>query len=77
MKHLPKNVWLLAIAQALIMSVSSVVVFVGGIIGTSLAPIENLATLPVASIVTGTAAIVVPVTILMKKIGRKNQVIIV
>ncbi|NQU52149.1 MAG: MFS transporter, partial [Bacteroidetes bacterium] len=50
---LPRNVWILTISQALLLSVSSMVVFVGGLIGSKLAPLENLATLPVASIVVG------------------------
>ena len=73
MKGLPRNVWLLTIAQALILSVSSMVVFVGGLVGTKLAPLENLATLPVASIVVGTAFTIPPVTLLMNTIGRRKS----
>ncbi|NQU88608.1 MAG: MFS transporter [Mariniphaga sp.] len=73
MKSLPRNVWLLTIAQALLLSVSSTVVFVGGLIGSKLAPLENLATLPVASIVVGTAVTIPPVTLLMKTIGRRKS----
>lgn len=53
------------------MSVSSLVVFAGGLIGTRLAPVNNLSTLPIALMVIGTASSVVPVTLLMRKIGRK------
>ncbi len=74
---LPKNVWLLTISQALILSVSSMVVFVGGLVGTQLAPLENLATLPVASIVVGTAVTIPPVTLLMNKIGRRYSFFII
>lgn len=70
---LPSNVWILTIAQALILSVSSLVVFVGGLVGTQLAPVENLATLPVASIVVGTALAIPPVTLLMNTIGRRRS----
>ncbi|MFY0654218.1 MAG: MFS transporter [Cyclobacteriaceae bacterium] len=73
MNRLPLNVWILTIAQALMMSVSSIVVFVGGLIGSELAPASNLATLPVATIIISTAATVVPVTLLMKKIGRRKS----
>ena len=66
-----KNVWILTVAQALMMSMNSLNVFVGGLVGSQLAPNEKLATLPVASIVVGTALSTVPVTMLMKKIGRK------
>lgn len=75
MSQLPKNVWLLTIAQALILSVNSSVVFIGGLIGKNLAPNPNLSTLPVACIVIGTATASVPVTMLMKKIGRRTSFI--
>ena len=77
MKSLPRNVWILTIAQALLLSVSSLVVFVGGLVGTKLAPLENLATLPVASIVVGTAATIPPVTLLMNIIGRRRSFFII
>ena len=70
---LPANVWILTSAQALILSVSSLVVFVGGLVGAKLAPVENLATLPVASIVVGTAVAIPPVTLLMNTIGRRRS----
>lgn len=73
MNTLPRNVWLLTIAQALLLSVSSMVVFVGGLVGSRLAPVENLATLPVACIVIGTALTIPPVTLLMKTIGRRKS----
>ena len=73
MRTLPKNVWILATAQALIMTVNSVVVFIGGLVGSNLTPIPKLATLPVACVVVGTAIASVPVTLLMKKIGRKKS----
>ncbi len=77
MNKLHKNVWILTLAQPLLMSVNSMVVLVGGIVGASLAPQENLATLPVASIIIGTALCVVPVTLLMKRFGRKRVFLIV
>ena len=77
MNKLPKNVWLLTISQALMLSVSSLVVFVGGLVGAQLAPFENLATLPVASIVVGTAVTIPPVTLLMNTIGRRRSFFII
>ena len=77
MNRLPKNVWLLAISQALMLSVSSMVVFVGGLVGAQLAPLENLATLPVASTVVGTAVAIPPVTLLMNTIGRRRSFFII
>ena len=75
MAQLPKNVWLLTVAQALILSVNSSVVFIGGLIGKNLAPSPNLSTLPVACIIIGTAAASVPVTMIMKKLGRRTSFI--
>ncbi len=77
MNRLPQNVWILTISQALMLSVSSMVVFVGGLVGSKLAPLENLATLPVASIVVGTAVTIPPVTLLMNTIGRRRSFFII
>lgn len=77
MLGLPQNVWILTVAQALLLSVSSLVVFVGGLVGTKLAPLENLATLPVASIVIGTAVTIPPVTFLMNTIGRRKSFFVI
>ena len=70
MLKLPLNVWILTIAQALMMSVSSVVVLIGGLIGAELAPDTHLSTLPVALAIVGMALTVIPITLLMKRIGR-------
>ena len=75
MFQLPKNVWILSIGQALLMSISTLVVFVGGIIGGNLAPTEKLATLPVALSIVGTAVAVYPVTSFMKWAGRRKAIL--
>lgn len=54
------------------MSASSLVVFIGGLVGAQLAPKESLSTLPVASIIIGTAVFTVPVAMMMKSLGRKS-----
>ncbi len=77
MNTLPKNVWLLTIAQPLLMSTNSLIVFVGGIIGANLAPQEELATLPPASTIVGTAIMVIPITQLMNKYGRKKVFLLI
>ncbi len=74
--NMPTNVWLLTIAQAFIGSVGSMVVFIGGFIGIELAPDESLATLPIACIVVGTALSTIPVSLLMKKLGRRKAFIV-
>lgn len=70
---LPRNVWILSAGQALVMSIGSLTIFVGGIVGSQLAPNERLATLPVALMVVGTAISVLPTTMIMRKFGRKNS----
>lgn len=63
---------MLTLGLALMMSASSLVVFVGGLVGTQLAPSDKLATLPVAAIIVGTALATVPVALLMKRFGRRT-----
>ena len=72
MHSLPRNVWILAISLSLFMSLSVLVIFLGGIIGQTLAPTESLSTLPVAMIVVGTASSIVPVIRVMSSLGRKQ-----
>lgn len=72
MYSLPRNVWLLAISLSLFMSLTVFLIFLGGIIGQSLAPNIGLSTLPVAMIVVGTASSIIPVVYIMSKIGRRR-----
>ncbi|MDA8813672.1 MFS transporter [Candidatus Pseudothioglobus singularis] len=72
MFNLPKNVWILTACQSLFMSLSVFIVFVAGIIGSNLSPVTSLSTLPVATIVVGTAVSVIPVIRLMSVFGRKK-----
>lgn len=69
--NLNKNVWYLMLAGAFGLCIAPMVVFIGGLIGTELAPQEELATLPVAAIVIGTALSVFPVSQLMARFGRR------
>ncbi len=71
MFSLPRNVWILTASLSLFMSLSVFVIFLGGIIGKSLAPSPALSTLPVAMIVVGTAISIIPVIHMMAKFGRK------
>lgn len=59
------------LAQAFAMCAAPLVVFVGGLIGKQLASDSSLATLPLASMVLGTALAVYPAASLAKKWGRK------
>jgi MFS family permease len=72
MIKIERNVLVLTLSGALGMCVAPMVVFIGGIIGTELAPEKQLATLPIAALVIGTALSVIPVTRLMHLIGRKK-----
>ena len=76
MKTLPKQVWLLASAYALMLSGASVIILTAGIVGTRLAPSPGLATLPVALAIVGVAAMTLPVGLLMARLGRKKVFLI-
>lgn len=70
--QLHPNVWLLTLAQSLIGSIGPVIVFVGGFIGLKLAPSKALATLPVACLIVGIAAFMLPAIKVLTLVGRKN-----
>jgi len=48
------------------------IVFLGGILGTSLAPSPTWATLPVAAMVVGVAVCTVPAALSMERVGRRR-----
>jgi len=62
----------LSIAQAFAQTAAPIIVLLGGIIGTRLAPSTDLATLPVAFMIIGTAVTTIPAALIMGRIGRKN-----
>ncbi len=66
-----KNVWLLALIQAIAMTSGTLMVLVAGIFGAQSAPSHDLATLPLAIMILGTASAVMPMTFAMHKFGRK------
>ena len=65
------NVWILLCAQAIAMCGPPVIILVGGIIGTQIAPTPTLATLPAAVMIVGIGSMSIPAAYLMSKIGRK------
>jgi len=73
---LPRNVYLLSVAQILGMSATTMVVLVGGIIGAEIAPSPTLATLPATLMLVGLAISIIPAAMFMKRIGRKKGFII-
>jgi len=69
--NLPRNIWVLFLAQPLVMAASPVIVFIGGILSTKLASDPSLATLPVTIMILGVASGAIPAALLAKKWGRK------
>ncbi|MCC6415822.1 MAG: MFS transporter, partial [Opitutaceae bacterium] len=70
--RLPRNVWILAVCQALVMSAGSMLVLIGSLLATKIAPSPKLATLPQAALIVGTACATVPVAFWLRRIGRKR-----
>jgi MFS family permease len=68
---LPKNVWLLFLVQPLVMAASPVIVFIGGILATSMGADPALVTLPVTTMIVGVASAAIPAALLAKKKGRR------
>ena len=66
-----RNLVILFLCQLISSTGSIVVVTLGGIIGSSLAETQTLATLPVSLMVVVTALTTIPAAMLMKAIGRK------
>ena len=69
--NLPKNVWLLFMAQPLIMCSAPIVVFIGGILSSQMTTTPSLATLPITLMILGVATGVIPAAMIAKKQGRK------
>jgi MFS family permease len=67
-----RNVPILSLSRALGMAGASVVVLLGGIIGSELAPSPALATLPISLMIVGAALFAIPAAMLMKRIGRRR-----
>lgn len=55
---------------------TSMMVLVAGLLGSKIAPNPELATLPLAMMIVGTAAASVPAALLMQKVGRKKGLMI-
>lgn len=72
MRTIPLPVWLIMVAQALGMLTAPLVIFVGGFLGVLFAPTSDLATLPVAALVVGSALASMPAALIMKRIGRRS-----
>lgn len=71
MRNIPGTVWRLTVAFALMMSGTSMMVLIAGIIGTEFAPSINLATLPIALVIVGVACSTLPTGKLLERYGRR------
>jgi MFS family permease len=66
-----RNVIILSLSQAFGLAGIPIIVLLGGIIGSELAPSPALSTLPVSVMIIGVALFVIPASLLMRKIGRR------
>jgi MFS family permease len=66
------NVWVLTLSNALAASIMALMILVGSLVGSDLAPAAEWATLPLALTICGTAAGIVPATRIMQRLGRKR-----
>ncbi len=66
-----RNVWILALAQALSGCGTIMLVTFGGIVGTHIAPFPAIATLPLSLSVLGLALTSIPAALIMQRVGRK------
>jgi len=66
------NVTLLVLAQAMYLSCSIGFFTYGGLVGAMLTPVPALATLPISLFALGTAMMAIPMSMLMKKWGRRR-----
>jgi MFS family permease len=66
-----RDMWLLAIGQALSGTVVSLLTAVSSLSGAMLAPYEGLSTVPVSATVCGTLLMIYPASLIMGRLGRR------
>ena len=66
-----RNAMVLAVASALYGTTTTMQVATAGLVGIQLAPEKSWATLPMSTFVIGTALTTLPISLLMKRIGRR------
>lgn len=74
--NMHRQVLILAIAQAIFQTASTLVMTVGGLAGARLAASAALATLPIGSMFLGTALITFPASMWMARAGRRSGFVI-
>lgn len=67
-----KNAAVLAVAHALYGAVTTALVVTAGLAGSQLATDPSLATLPMSMMIVGTATTTFPISLLMKRVGRRT-----
>jgi len=72
MNSIRRNVGLLAVCQALLLTNNSTLIAINGLAGFALAPIAVLSTLPVTCWVLGGAIATMPASLHMKRVGRQR-----
>lgn len=71
-----KNVGVLAVCQGLLLTNNSILITVNALAGYALAPDKALATVPVTAYFLGSALTTIPVSLIMKHIGRQAGFVI-
>jgi MFS family permease len=66
-----RNAVILAIAQAIYGAVTTAVVVTAGLVGSQLSPDPAWATMPMSMMIIGTATTTFPISLLMKRVGRR------
>ena len=66
-----RNAVILASAQALYGATLTAVVVTSGLVGAQLAPSPSWATLPMSMTIVGTALTTFPISLLMRRVGRR------
>ncbi len=70
--HKYRTLIVLVAAQCFGQTAAPILVLLGGIVGAQIAPSRDLATLPLAIMIAGTACATVPASMLMARFGRKT-----
>lgn len=67
-----RDIWLLALCQAMQLSTNSTLIVINGLAGLALAPVKAVATLPVTLWVIGGMLATLPASLYMKRVGRQR-----
>ena len=67
-----RNAVILSVAQALYGAVTTALVVTAGLVGSQLSSDPSLATLPMSMMIIGTAATTLPISLIMKRVGRRT-----